>query len=63
MNTTFEPANVQMALGEIHLIPAQIDGLGDTQAMASHEKDQRGVPPTITALPTRLDELVKFVFR
>jgi hypothetical protein len=38
MNTTFKPSDVQMALGKIHLIPAQIDSLGDTQAMASHEQ-------------------------
>jgi hypothetical protein len=28
INAVFEPSNVQMSLGDIDLIPAQIDGFG-----------------------------------
>jgi hypothetical protein len=38
MNTTFKPPHVQMALRKINLISAQVDSLGHTQAVASHEK-------------------------
>jgi hypothetical protein len=36
MNTAFEPPYVQMAFGKVDLVPAQIHGLGDPQAVASH---------------------------
>jgi hypothetical protein len=32
-----------MALGEINLIPAQINGFSHAQAMPSHDEDQGGI--------------------
>ena len=41
---------MQMALSEIQLIPAQIDGLSHPQTMAGHKQDQRAIALPITAL-------------
>jgi len=48
---------VQMPFGEIDLIPLEIDGLGHTQAMASHQQDQCAVPLAVAALTSGFDEL------
>lgn len=59
-----EPHNVQEALAEIDLIPAQADQFGHAQAMAVGDQDQRGVP---YAVPTdtrgRIDQRAHLLFR
>jgi hypothetical protein len=61
IDAVFEPHHVQVALAEIYLRPVKINGLGDTQTMASHKEHQGGVSPTITSLTSGLDELLKLV--
>jgi hypothetical protein len=57
INTVFESSNVQMGLGEIDLIPSEINGLGHPQAVTSHYEDQRGVTVPVAALASGLHEL------
>ena len=40
----FDPADVQGAGGELHLIPAQVYQFGDTQAVPISHEDHGGVP-------------------
>jgi hypothetical protein len=39
INTAFEASNVQVSLGDIDLIPAQIDGFGHPQSVPSHDEN------------------------
>src|SRR5205085_8750297 len=50
-----------MALRRVDLIPAQVDSLSHTQAVACHEKHQRGIPPAVAAVATSLYELLKLL--
>src|SRR5437763_16319418 len=50
-----------MAFRKVDLIPAKVDSLSHTQAVASHEKHQHGVPPTVAAVATSLYELLKLL--
>ena len=55
IDPTLEPLDVQMALGEVHLIPLQVNGLSDAQAVTGHEQDQRGIPLPMSAELGSLD--------
>lgn len=59
-----EPRNVQEALTEIDLIPAQADQFGHAQAVAVGDQDQRGVPHAMpTDTRSRLDQCGHLLFR
>jgi hypothetical protein len=45
-----------MALAQVELVPPEIDGLGDAQAMPDHKQDQRGVPMSPAPFACGIDQ-------
>jgi len=59
-----EPHDVQEALAEIDLIPAQADQFGHAQAMTVGDQDQRCVPYAVpTDTRRRIDQCCHLLFR
>src|SRR5215470_11609924 len=58
-DAVFEPPDMQMAFAEIDLIPVQIDGLSDPQAMPGHDEDQRSIALAMAAFAGCLNQPVK----
>jgi hypothetical protein len=51
------PVDANRLLHEIDLVPLQIDQLARAEAMAERDKDCRGIPMTIAAVPCFLVEI------
>ena len=53
-----DPADMQAGMGEVDLIPAQVDQLADPQAVAIGDQDHGRVPVAPAVLAGRLDQLL-----
>src|SRR5262249_32658427 len=51
-----DPADVEHSAIEVHLVPAEIAGLGRTQTMSERDQDHGGVPMALTVSLGSIDQ-------
>jgi len=62
VNAAFQLHDVKVRTFEVELIPPQVNGLSDPQAMPGHDEDQRGIALAMAAFAGYLDQPVKLSF-